>query len=188
MRIYRVVLVAFLLSSAVAFGLRVSPVAALINISGSWNVTMSHPDLSQPDACTATVTQVGSSVALSMNCTQLGAINASGSINTTTGSFTLSGTLGPFSFVMTGTASGDGNSMSGTWQSGLVGGTGTFTGSRKSVPLGGIAEVPEVAGSPVRARDDSRASDTGLVTLLAGGVAAAGMLGGLAWYARRRRL
>ena len=52
--------------------------------------------------------------------------------------------------------------------------------------VGGIAELPEVAATPLEAPNSSRSS-TGLLTSLAGAVAAGTLaLGGAVWYARRR--
>ena len=52
--------------------------------------------------------------------------------------------------------------------------------------VGGVAELPEVAGAPLEAPDSS-GSNTGLLAGVAGAVAAGTLtLGGAAWYARRR--
>ena len=52
--------------------------------------------------------------------------------------------------------------------------------------VGGMAELPEVAGEALETPDSS-VSNTGLLASVAGAVAAAILaLGGAAWYARRR--
>ena len=53
-----------------------------------------------------------------------------------------------------------------------------------SMAVGGIAELPEVAGTPLET-DGSSASNAGLLTGVIAAIAAAA-LGGAAWYARRR--
>ena len=54
--------------------------------------------------------------------------------------------------------------------------------------VGGVAELPEVAGTPLEAHESS-ASSTGLLASLAAAVASGTFaLGGAAWYARRRWL
>lgn len=54
-------------------------------------------------------------------------------------------------------------------------------------PVGGIAELSEVAGTPLAATDSSD-SNAGVVAVVAALTAAAVGLGGAAWYGRRRRL
>ena len=52
--------------------------------------------------------------------------------------------------------------------------------------VGGIAELPEVAGTPLDTPDSS-GSNIGLLATVAGAIAAGALaLGGAAWYARRR--
>ncbi len=54
-------------------------------------------------------------------------------------------------------------------------------------PVGGIVELPEVAGAPLEAPDSS-GSNAGLLAGIAAAIAAGTVtLGGAAWYARRRR-
>ena len=54
------------------------------------------------------------------------------------------------------------------------------------VPVGGIAELPEVAGAPLEAPGSSGPSAS-VLTIVAAAVAAAALaLGGVTWYARRR--
>ncbi|MCH7837411.1 MAG: hypothetical protein IIC26_02775 [Chloroflexi bacterium] len=55
-------------------------------------------------------------------------------------------------------------------------------------PVGGIAELPEIAGTPLEAAGSS-GSNTGLIAGIVAAIAAGSVaLGGAAWYARRRRL
>ena len=94
----------------------------------------------------------------------------------------------------------DGNSFQGPWTILSVPSFGQFSAQRKQqptptptpcppegCPVGGIAELPDVAGRPLEAQDSSgfRASVRGGV--LAAVAAGALALGGAAWYARRRR-
>lgn len=96
------------------------------------------------------------------------------------------------------------------WDSGVVdpGGTFAFTFSQpgmypydstlqplemrgvivvQSGPVGGIAELPEVAGTPLEAPGSSRSTSAGLLASIAAAVAAGTVtLSGAAWYARRR--
>ena len=52
--------------------------------------------------------------------------------------------------------------------------------------VGGVAELPEVAGTPLEATDSS-GSNTGLIAGIVAAIAAgSATLGGAAWYARRR--
>jgi hypothetical protein len=105
---------------------------AQIDISGDWTFTVSNGL-----TCTATVTQAGTDVSWPMDCGVdfPGTFSLSGTIDTATGDFSLSGTfVGPNGiaqpFDSTGTASPDGNSMSGSWTG--FNESGTFEGVRQS--------------------------------------------------------
>lgn len=63
---------------------------------------------------------------------------------------------------------------------------GEMRGQVTVVPVGGIAELPDVAGAPVATGESSGLSTAGLAGILAGATAGAMALGGVAWYARRR--
>lgn len=159
--------------------------AAAVDISGSWNITLLHPDAGGPIACSASISQPGTALSASMTCTGLGSGNLSGSINTTTGAFTLSGPIDGYQMNMSGTAAGDGNSMSGTFTLPPIPSNGTFSGFRKSGPVGGISLDPQVGALPLETRRSSGPS-SGLVASFAG-AAAALVLGGIAWHRRSRR-
>jgi len=183
-----------LLPLVVATALIALPVeraAALTDISGTWNLTLLHPDVMGSIPCSASISQPGSALSASMTCTGLGSGNLSGSINTTTGAFTLSGPLGGYQMNMSGTAAGDGNSMSGTFTLPPIPSNGTFSGFRKSVPapLGGVAELPQIDSAPV-AEPGASGEDMGVVAgpaavALGGAVLIA--FGGAGWYLRRGR-
>lgn len=157
---------------------------AQTNISGSWNLTLQHPDAGGPIACAMRISQNGTLLSSTMTCTGLGSGSQSGSINKMTQAFTLSGPIADFTMNMSGTAAGDGNSMSGTFTLPPIPSNGTFSGFRKSGPVGGIAELAGVNVAPLR----SDGSSGQPVWLLGAGVVLVALaLGGAAWYARRRR-
>ena len=54
--------------------------------------------------------------------------------------------------------------------------------------VGGIAELPEVDATPLEAAEPSSGNAALLVGVIAGSVAGAVALGGVAWYARKRRV
>ena len=55
-------------------------------------------------------------------------------------------------------------------------------------PVGGIAELPDAAGTPLEATDSSGGSIGMWVVVAAGVVGGALALGGAGWYVRRRRI
>lgn len=179
-------LVPLLLATALIW-LPVERAAALTDISGTWNITLLHPDAGGPIACGAVIAQPGSTLSASMTCTGLGSGTLTGSINTSSGAFTLSGPIADFTMNMSGTAAGDGNSMSGTFTLPPIPSNGTFSGFRKSAPppLGGVAELPQLEGASLQSADKSSGLQVALI--VAGATSLVLVLGGAAWYARRRR-
>ena len=106
---------------------------ALIDISGQWNTFTFGTDFS----CSITITQTGGSYTLSGPCQSGGgpvnAISLDGSIDTATGAFAGTGILPGTcsSLSVSGTATSDGNSLSGTYQCDRT--PGDFTGTRSAI-------------------------------------------------------
>jgi len=173
-----------LVVAAALIALPAERAAALTDISGTWNITLLHPDVVGSIACSAVIAQPGSTLSASMTCTGLGSGTLTGSINTSSGAFTLSGPLGGYTMNMSGTATPDGNSMNGTFTLPPIPSNGTFSGFHKSGPVGGVARLPGVDRAPLLGGGSSGQP----VSLIASGAAlVAFALGGAAWYARRRR-
>ena len=101
--------------------------AAQIDISGDWSITI---DGAISGTCTAAIVQTGTEIFLAIDC-GFGSGNLRGSIDPANGNLDLSGSI-VLGVVLIGTASEDGNSISGTWDTGSLGFSGTFTGSRTS--------------------------------------------------------
>ena len=68
----------------------------------------------------------------------------------------------------------------------IITGCERLTWTASATAVGGIAELPEVAGRPFGAGDAS-GGDAGLVLGVIGGAAGVLSLGGATWYAMRRR-
>ena len=100
---------------------------AHIDISGDWNIAL---DGTISVRCTVAIVQTGTELFAAANC-GIGSGDFRGSIDAASGSFDLSGLI-VFSVVLTGTASEEGNSISGTWTTVPPGYSGTFTGNRAS--------------------------------------------------------
>ena len=100
---------------------------AQIDLSGDWNITF---DGAISGSCTAAIVQTGTELFVALDC-GIGSGIGHGSIDPVTRSFDLSGPL-VFGVVLSGTASEDGNSISGTWDTGSLGFSGTFAGNRAS--------------------------------------------------------
>ncbi len=108
---------------------------AQIDISGDWIVT--EDSLGTPSPCAAAVTQAGPGLSMVLeDCASLPGQQGtfSGTIDTATGDFSLSGTFTRgLALDLTGTASPDGNSISGSFTGPLPG---TFDGVRQLAPSG----------------------------------------------------
>ncbi len=105
--------------------------AGPVDATGYW-VSQSSGDVVQ--TCTSSVVQSGTGISWTGTCSISGPTSASGTIDTTTGAFTATGTTGAgIGVYYAGTISKDGNTSSGTW---TAGGTlsGKFTGHRKPEP------------------------------------------------------
>jgi len=180
---------------------------AQIDISGDWTFTVlaGGPFLD----CAATITQAGTGLSMAMDCTssqgfQGGPISfhsrdLRGTIDTATGDISMSGTLtaavggpNPLALDVRGTASPDGNSMSGSFTSiGEGGPSGTFTGVRQlaAPPAATVAAAaPESTAAPTAAAalpstgsaPAGSGDSTGLWAALIAAAGAAVLAGGLA--------
>jgi hypothetical protein len=179
----RLTLTAFLVALLGVAVLPAGRASAAVDISGQWNMTLLHPDVIGAINCSATVTQGGSNLTVPIVCDQLASGTLTGTIDTSTGQFTLSGSIpNPMYFI--GTAAQDGDSMSGYWVVDPVPASGTFSGIRTSsgAGVGGVAELADVSVVRTASSDEARAG-VPLVVWLAGGVA----IGGGAALALRRR-
>jgi len=108
--------------------------SAEVNISGNWNLTF-FSGVAQVNSCSLAITQSGSSLSGTGSCASGGSLSLTGAIDTVTGSFSWTGSLGGTCAVTaSGTATADGNSASGTWTLGSPCSppSGTFTGLRDS--------------------------------------------------------
>jgi cysteine-rich repeat protein len=112
----------------------VVPAFAMIDLNGPWRFE-AHPDALGPQfACTVDVLQAGNALSVDGSACQL-AFAASGTIDVTTGIFSVSGASDPLAcpaFSASGTATPTSDAFAGTF--GCTGGvfpaTGTFAGSR----------------------------------------------------------
>lgn len=96
--------------------------ASPVDISGTWRLTFSGLF---SGACVSVIQQTDNELAIVADCDIIGSLRLSGSIDPTTGAFSLSGA----GIGLAGLAAADGNSLSGTWDAfGLF--LGTFTASR----------------------------------------------------------
>lgn len=156
--------------------------AAQIDLTGTWNLELVGV---VNQTLQANVTQNGTALTIDFG---VGDAQLSGTIDPATGEFNVFGCPGDCGGLsMTGTTSPDGRSMSGTFLSDFIG-SGTFTGTRKAPPpvsVGGYAELPEGARSPLET-GPSAGPSLGVLALTAAAVTAGAVaLGGVAWYARR---
>ena len=173
--------------SGVALGLLLATstgARAEIDLTGDWNIELVGI-LTQ--TFSATVTQNGSDLEIDLG---VGDAQLAGTIDPATGEFGVFGCPGDcMGLSMNGTASPDGNSMSGTFFSPVTF-DGSFTGTKKNPtpqPVGGIAELPDVAGTPLETGGSSGRSANVVAGIAVAAAAGALALGGAAWYARRRR-
>lgn len=109
---------------------------AQIDISGNWKITLSGD---RSDTCTAVYSQSGSDLSSETDCEVYGSATLSGTIDPSTGSFHLTGGITnaqgtTYQVDVLGTASLDGNSISGTWSLPDLGFSGTFVGVRQTAP------------------------------------------------------
>lgn len=98
-----------------------------IDISGEWNIEVAG---AIPLSCTATIAQSDLEFTMDMRCPTLGTGQFTGTINSETGEFSATGDLVGIPIELTGVATADGASISGSWAADLLGLSGTFTGTR----------------------------------------------------------
>ena len=156
------------------------------NISGSWNISFSLSGGGGEGTCSSEIVQADGTLTIASLCDIVGESNFTGTIDKNTGAFSATDTTNAFCApisTISGSASPDGNSMSGDFNCG--GNTGTFTGSRKP-PTGGIAVDPDL-GALTLETPGSSGGNPGLLVGIAAAVATGVVaLGGGVWYASRR--
>lgn len=102
---------------------------AQIDLTGRWDI---HFVVMLSGDCNVAIMQTGTDLLLVGQCDIAGSGSLEGTIDPDTGQFTLSGSLSGIGAVIEGTASEDGNSVTGTVGTDLLGIAGTFTGTRTS--------------------------------------------------------
>jgi len=182
-----------LVALVVSLGMFVSSTGraeAQIDVSGEWIVTTLNSGAGDSLDTAATITQAGTRLSMAVdNWSLAGPGTFSGTIDTATGDFSLSGTVvagdgtTSLSYDLTGTASPDGNSISGSYTRNT---SGTFDGVRQlaaTSPAAVAAAVPETGSGPASSGDS-----TGLWAALPALAAVAGavMVAGGLLAARRR--
>ncbi len=122
-----------LLAVAAVVGLqqRREPAAAAgpVDATGWWQ-TQATGDFTE--SCLTYVEQAGTALSWSGTCSLTGKTNAKGTIDTTTGEFTATGTNAAYTVDYTGTIAKDGQTSSGTWKTVVL--SGTFTGVQVPPP------------------------------------------------------
>ena len=102
-----------------------------IDITGEWDFDVSG---AIPLSCTATITQSDTAFAMAFRCPDLGSGAFNGTINRETGELSATGSLITIPVDLTGTASPDGASISGSWAADLLGFSGAFSATRAGPP------------------------------------------------------
>ena len=102
-----------------------------IDISGEWSVVITG-DL--PATCTIRFTQTNTQLAGMLNCGGLGTAGLSGTIDPIAGSISLTGIILGVPLEIEGTATQDGDGISGTWIA-FSSIAGSFTGTRDIAPV-----------------------------------------------------
>jgi hypothetical protein len=129
-----------------------------IDLSGNdWTVKVGGPVTL---TCSANVVQNESAISVRMDCPTLGAGDFSGTINQKSGAFSASGEL-VVPITLSGTAAPDGQSFSGTWDTGIFGG-GAFTGTRGPPSTPTPTRVLPTLPAPVDISGTWRVTFTGL--------------------------
>jgi len=160
--------------------------SAAIDVSGQWTFAMTHPDFTGTISCAGAIVQSGTALTSSMTCDFFGNGTLNGSINTTSGALTLSGTMATSDQLnFSGTAAGDGDSMSGSWTITGIPGTGAFNGTR-TAGVGGLAELSNLPPPGGGGGSSGPGGGVPFAVWLVGGSAVAVTLGAAA--AVRRRL
>ncbi len=131
----KVLTLALVVLTVLAIALSPSPgnrAHAQIDLTGRWDI---HFVVMLSGDCDVAIMQTGTDLLLVGQCDIAGSGSLEGTIDQDTGQFTLSGSLGGIGAVIEGTASEDGNSVSGTVGTDLLGIAGTFAGTRTSTDL-----------------------------------------------------
>lgn len=128
--------IAFLLVGAsLAVGLWAltsQPAAAGTDLSGVWNASYSL-------SCTATFAQSGDELSAEVDCGGELAGTLAGTVDSTAGTFTLTGFFGLLQINMEGRVSEDGNAMNGTWSAPPLVPSGSFSATRDDPAPDGAA-------------------------------------------------
>ena len=138
-------LLAFVIVAIAGLSLLPSKTAhAQIDISGEWNLEFNSAV--GVTACTAAISQTGSTFDIDVECLGIGNGSLAGDISPETGVFTASGAITGIALEIEGVASAAGDVIEGTWNSDLLGLGGTLVGTFKGppetpAPLPTIAEV-----------------------------------------------
>ncbi len=135
-----------LLALAAGFG-RGAHAGQAIDISGDWTIHISGPI--EVD-CDASITQTGSDLAFVATCAGIPIDDLSGSIDSSTGAFTATGSIIGYGVDIAATVAADGNSFAGTWSTFI--GSGTLTGTRATpaatpTPLPTLSAPVDVSGT-----------------------------------------
>ena len=101
---------------------------AQIDLTGDWEFTVSGIF---PDTCQGVIIQTGAEIFSTLECSALGVLTMTGTIDEATGTFATTASVLGVTVELVGTASEDGSSISGTWVADL-GLSGTFSGTRLS--------------------------------------------------------
>jgi hypothetical protein len=189
------------------------------NLTGTW--TIDFPAPINLTCASSLIKQHGAALAIGIPCPPLVYLGDwfTGSIDKATGNFSVSVMFFcdylDVPFTLTGTASPDGNTISGTWYTEcfFFSGPGTFSGERTGpatitfepptltstatppptaiptpppAPVGGISRDPSAEAAPAQSTGSSGASAGLLAFVIAATTTGALLLGGSAWYVRRR--
>lgn len=204
-------LVAILMALVAALVALPSPVAAQIDLSGEWNLTLTG-DVNTFEPCETTVEQIGVALTFVVSCHQpIGSGTLTGSIDPDGGDFDVSGILsgivGGFLFEFTGKTAPDGSSFQGPWTISSVPAFGQFSGQRKEQPTPPPTNTPSATPTPTPTPTGTPVPPTpiggigifpgiggtpsggngGVLAEVAAAVSAGAVaLAGAAWYAKRR--
>ena len=133
-----------------------SPVSAAVDLTGSWHISLVANQFGVTRECDAAFEQTGDHVDGAFDCSSDGTGTLSGTLTDATQGATIEATFALVSgattinATATLTVSGDGNSISGTWESAFLGGlTGTFEGERLAFPKGDLNCDNKVDGRDV---------------------------------------
>ncbi len=130
---------------------------AEIDISGDWILDVQG---AYSDNCAVALQQSGTELTAEIDCS-IGSGTLIGTIDPSTGSFTLAGNVGAFGVDLQGAASQDGESVSGTWDVRSYEVSGTFSGTRGVAPPTPTPGGPEPLSGPFELDAGLALPDTG---------------------------